>query len=69
MSIAINSLLRMHNRLNAAKAYINSRPVLPHQPTDNNVIDYDGKMTEDLSWSKKSFVQGKDYWSGYSNIF
>ena len=69
MSIAISSLLRMHDRLNAAKVYINSRPVLPHQPTDNNIIDYDRTMTEDLSWSESSFVQGEDYRSGNCNIF
>ena len=70
MYIAISSLLRMYDRLNVAKAYINRRPVLPHQPADNyNVIDYDREVLEDLSWSQNSFAQGEDYGSSNSNIF
>ena len=58
MCIAISSLLRMYDRLSAAKKYVDSRPLPLHQP----------EMNDDILSSSNELVDGGVFWSKFGEV-
>ena len=66
MFIAISSLLHMYDRLSAAKKYVDSRPLSPHQPEMNDdILTGSNELVDDgVFWSEFSGISGDHFCSG-----